>query len=233
MKKFVISSLLTSGLFVCQASPTLASGVNYYRNLESNNILKCASPRQIEILWTGGNTTSYGSAHTILCLKNSRQAEWIMESSVTCQSQKIPLEKCPLWFDNQQFEAIAKTKNNTLTVSPRKTAIGINCTIKTRPAKYSEDLDYYWTCEKYQARKNLTIKTTGQKFSVNNHDGDEHQFWLHSYENPDCKKDSTSTVCFKPYPDLGNDGNKYRPEMSIDCRGDAQFCKYYYQPYQY
>ena len=232
MKKFVISSLLTSGLFVCQASPTLASGVNYYRNLESNNILKCASPRQIEILWTGGNTTSYGSAHTILCLKNSRQAEWIMESSVTCQSQKIPLEKCPLWFDNQQFEAIAKTKNNTLTVSPRKTAIGINCTIKTRLAKYSEDLDYYWTCEKYQARKNLTIKTTGQKFSVNNRDGDEkNKFWLHTYDNPSCKKDSQLGSCLQPYP--GFYDTNYRPEMSIDCRGDAQFCKYYYQPYQY
>lgn len=228
MKKFVISSLLTSGLFVCQASPTLASGVNYYRNLESNNILKCASPRQIEIIWVGGDVSHYGSAHTIICLKNDRQAAWIMESSVTCQSQKVSLENCPSWLGNQQLEFGAN-----VVIKPPKTAIGINCNIKTQLAKYSEDLNYYWTCEKYQARKNLTIKTTGQKFSVNNRDGNEDKFWLHTYDNPSCKKDSELGGCFRGYPSLGNDGNKYHPEMAIDCRGDKEFCNYYYNPAPY
>jgi len=229
MKKFVISSLLTTGLFVWQASPTLASGVNYYRNLESNNILKCASPRQIEIIWVGGDVSHYGSAHTIICLENDRQAEWIIQSSIECQSRKVPLQNCPSLFTDQPLQSSTIDR----VFNPNKTAIGMNCKITTRPEKYSDNFYYSWTCEKYQAHKNLTIKTTGQKFSVNNRDGDEHQFWLHSYENPDCKKDSTSTVCFEPYPDLGNDGNKYRPEMAIDCRGDAQFCQYYYQLYQF
>lgn len=228
MKKFVISSLLTTGLFVWQTSPTLASGVNYYRNLQSNSILKCASPRQIEIIWVGGDVSHYGSAHTIICLKNDRQAEWIIQSSIECQSRKVPLQNCPSLFTDQQLQSSTITQ----VFNPNKTAIGMNCKITTRPAKYSEDLDYYWTCEKYQARKNLTIKTTGQKFSVNNRDGDEkNKFWLHTYDNPSCKKDSQLGSCFQPYP--GFDDPKYRPEMSIDCRGDAQFCKYYYQPYQF
>jgi len=228
MKKRFISSLLTSSLFLWQTSPTLAAGTNYYRNLQSNSILKCSSPKQIEIIWLGGNTTSYGSAHTIICLKNDRQAAWIMESSVTCQSQKVSLENCPSWLGNQQLEFGAN-----VVIKPPKTAVGINCTIKTKLAKYSEDLNYYWTCEKYQARKNLTIKTTGQKFSVNNRDGNEDKFWLHTYDNPSCKKDSELGGCFRGYPSLGNDGNKYHPEMAIDCRGDKEFCNYYYNPAPY
>lgn len=223
MKKLFISSLLTSGLFLWQTLPTLADGVRYYRNLQANSILQCSSPKQIEISYVGAGIASSSSSLTILCLKNDRQAQWIMQSSVTCQSQKNLPQKCTS-FDFKD------DKNNTLMFSPGKTAIGINCTIKTQPEKYSEDLDYYWSCEKYQARKNLTIKTTGQKPLQSRSNGEE-KFWLHTDDNPSCKSDpSFPYACFQPYPDLGNDGTKYRPEMAIDCRGDAEFCKSYYQP---
>lgn len=224
MRKYFFLGLLTSGFFIWQASPILADGVEFYRNIQSNSILKCSSPRQIELSYTGAGIASSASRHTLLCLKNNRQADWIMYSSIFCQRY------CQLWFSSEDIGASRKAIDHPFVLKPQKTAIGINCKIQTRPPKLNEYFDYYWNCEKYQARRNLTIVTKSQ-MPFKYRDNDRNKFQLNTYDNPSCKKDqSDSYPCFQHYPELGNDGNKYNPEMAIDCRGDKEFCNLRYNP---
>lgn len=72
MKNLPIVTLISIGAIFLTATPVLAAGAVMYREVKSNNLFECSTNRQIEHIWTGGNSTSYGSTHTLICLDGDR-----------------------------------------------------------------------------------------------------------------------------------------------------------------
>ncbi|MBD2177345.1 hypothetical protein H6F42_10525 [Pseudanabaena sp. FACHB-1998] len=247
MKNLPILTILALGAITLTAKPVLAAGSVMYREVKSNNLFECSTNQQIEHIWTGGNSTSYGSTHTLICLDGDRKAKWVMTSKITCQSRNIKLKECPTWFNNEHtqnepnqfpikgsFSKLGDT-GNTYLYNPQKTGIGTNCKIFSETSKYGS-VSYNWTCEKYASYENLTINTKGlEDFQstgglFRKYGKIPSQFQLETPEEPNCNRNQSNTTCSQDYPALGGDRGKLDPRIYIDCRGDAKFCDWYYSP---
>jgi hypothetical protein len=75
MNTLATGFFLFVGLTLLSSSPGLAGGSNEYRNVKSNNLFQCSTNQQIEMLWSGGNSTSIGSEHSLICLDGNRKAK--------------------------------------------------------------------------------------------------------------------------------------------------------------
>ena len=242
MKDLTIITLISIGAISLTATPVLAAGAVMYREVKSNNLFECSTNQQIEHIWTGGNSTSYGSTHTLICLDGDRKAKWVMTSKITCKSGPVPIN-CPKYFNDAQlpneYRGRSFTKledaDNTYLYNPKKTGIGTNCKIVSEKSKYGS-VFYNWTCEKYTSRENLTINTKGVEplqwgMTVFHKYGRiPSQFQLETPESPYCKPNQANTSCSQDYPSLGGDRGKLDPKIYIDCRGEAKFCDWYYNP---
>lgn len=240
MKNLTIFTLISIGTFSLTATPVLAAGAVMYREVKSNNLFECSTNQQIEHIWTGGNSTSYGSTHTLICLDGDRKAKWVMTSKITCKSGSVPIN-CPIYFNDAQLPSEYRGRSftkledadNTFLYNPKKTGIGTNCKIVSEASKYGS-VSYNWTCEKYASYENLTINTKGVEplqwgMTVFKKYGRiPSQFQLETPENPNCNK--FEPICSQDYPGLGGDRGKLDPRIYIDCRGDAKFCDWYYNP---
>lgn len=226
MKSLPITSLIICGLISFASAPALASGSFYYRNVNSNNIFPCPNNQQIERNGVGGDVSHYGSHHLLLCLDGKRKAKWIIYSYITCQKD-IEIKNCPI-YPNPALSRNRQDKDNTYIVKPKKTGIGINCNIVQKKGEYNTILPA-WSCEKYSSRQNLTIITksneplrgTGELFRKYGRIPSQFQLSLSS--------DCASCIENEDYPDLGGYPGKADPQTYIDCRGDAQFCDWYYK----
>ncbi len=243
MKNLPVLTMLALGAFSLTATtttPVLAAGAVMYREVQSNNLFECSTNRQIEHIWNGGNSTSYGSTHTVICLDGDRKAKWVMTSEIRCKSAPVQI-KCPVYFNEAQFSKEYKgftslgDADNTFLFNPQKTGIGTNCKIVSEKSKYGS-VFYNWTCEKYTSRQNLTINTKGAEPLLwgmtlfRKYGRIPSQFQFETPESPYCKPNQANTSCAQDYPALGGDRGKLDPRIYIDCRGDAQFCNWYYNP---
>lgn len=237
MKNLATGSILFLGLIFLSSSPALAAGSVMYREVKSNNLFQCPTNQQIEKIWTGGDSTSYGSTHTLICLDGDRRAKWVMTSRITCDSRNIKLRECPVWFNNEHtqnenqlpikgdFSKLGDT-DNTYLYNPKKTGIGTNCKIVSETSEYAA-VSYSWTCEKYASYENLTINTKGVEplqATMNlfkKYGRIPSQFTFERMEEPNCNSNQSNTSCSQDYPGLS--GKPYLRFFS-DCRGDAKFC---------
>ena len=157
MKDLTIITLISIGAISLTATPVLAAGAVMYREVKSNNLFECSTNRQIDHIWTGGDSSSYGSTH---------KAKWVMTSEIRCKSgSPVPIN-CPAYFNDAQtlkeYRNFTKLEDadNTYLYNPKKTGIGTNCNIVKKSAKYLSAY-YEWSCEKYASYENLTINTKG------------------------------------------------------------------------
>ncbi len=242
MKNLPILTILVFGSISLTATPVLAAGAVMYREVKSNNLFECSTNQQIEHIWTGGNSTSYGSTHTLICLDGDRKAKWVMTSTITCKSGPVQIN-CPVYFNDAQlpneYRGRSFTKledaDNTYLYNPKKTGIGTNCKIVSETSKYGS-VFYNWTCEKYASYENLTINTKGVEplqWSMGlfkKYGRIPSQFQLETPDDPYCNRNQSNTSCSQDYSGLGGDRGKLDPRIYIDCRGDAKFCDWYYNP---
>jgi hypothetical protein len=163
-----------------------------------------------------------------------------MTSTITCKSGPVPIN-CPVYFNDAQtlkeYRNFTKLEDadNTYLYNPKKTGIGTNCKIVSEKSKYGS-VFYNWTCEKYTSYENLTINTKGLEGLqwtgglFRKYGKIPSQFQLETPESPYCKPNQSNTSCSQDYPGLGGDSGKLDPRIYIDCRGNTQFCNWYYNP---
>jgi hypothetical protein len=217
MKNISIPTLLAFILICSCDSPAVAAGSDSYRNVTSNNILSCPTNQQIENFWYGGTGSSYGSNHVLICLDGDRKAKWVIDSGVQCQSG---VENCPYDIDTESADY-------TYTFKYRRTGIGTNCNIVKKTGEYGSTF-YYWSCQKYTSRQNLTIITKGNEPLLSTgglftkYGKIPSEFEFDTSDDPSCTPDSSP--CTQEYPGLGGDGETPPQRTYQDCVGDAQFC---------
>lgn len=230
MKNYSITTALVFSLMTLSHTPAFASGMVMYRSVTSNNIFQCSTNQQIETVWQGGNTTHVGASHLLICLDGNRQAKWIVDSVLTCQSSFANPQNCQINLLNGGA-VIKSDSENTLVFKPKKTGIGTNCNIVKKIGEYNT-VFYNWSCEKYSSRQNLTIVTKGDtslesaSSLYDKYGKIPSQLQLTNPDDPNCVEDEST--CQEDYPGLGGDPAKLDPRTYIDCRGDAQYCDWYY-----
>ncbi|MBK1989450.1 hypothetical protein A0J48_018245 [Sphaerospermopsis aphanizomenoides BCCUSP55] len=231
MNNFSILILIIVWFTLLRSSPTLASGFVYYREVKSNNLLQCSTNQQIEINRGGGDASHVGAGHLLICLDGDRQAKWIIYSYLTCQSSNTRSQNCPMSNYLIPGNRANQSQDNSYIFKPSKTGIGFNCKTVKNEDKYGS-ISYKWSCEKYTAKQNLTIKTKGSDRLQGTRDLFQKYgkipdiFQLDtSSDNPSCKQ---SDSCSEDYSELGDSKENPDPRIYTDCRGDAKFCNYYY-----
>ena len=246
MKNLATGSILFLGLTLLSSSPALAAGSVMYREVKSNNLFQCSTNQQIEKIWTGGDSTGIGSVHSLICLDGNRKAKRVMTSKITCESPNIKLKECPVWFNNAHtlnenqlpikggFSKLGDT-DNTYLYNPKKTGIGTNCKIVSETSEYGS-VSYNWSCEKYAYYKNLTINTKGEEPLLwsgdlfRKYNRIPPQFQFVTSDSPNCNGQSTLGCAREDYPGLYGDRDKLERRGYVDCRGDASYCNFYYNP---
>jgi hypothetical protein len=244
MNNLATGSFLFLGLTLLSSLPVLAAGSDEYRDVISNNLFKCSTNQQIETMWSGGNATSIGSEHSLICLDGNRKAKWVMTSKIICESPNIILKECPVWFNNEhtqknkpnQLEVTGgftrlRDPDNTHLYNPKKTGIGTDCKIVSETSEYGS-VHYSWSCKNYAFYKNLTIITKGKEPLL--WGGDLYrkynrippQFQFETSNSPNCNPQSTLGCARENYPGLGRYHDKLVGRGYTDCRGDAKFCHY-------
>jgi hypothetical protein len=249
MNSLATGSFLFVGLALLSSLPALAAGSKEYRDVKSNNLFQCSTNQQIEMMWSGGNASGIGSQHSLICLDGYRKAKWVMTSKITCESPNIILKECPVWFNNEhtqnkpnQLEVTGgftrlRDPDNTHIYNPKKIGIGTDCKIVSKKSEYGS-VDYNWSCKNYAYYKNLRIITKGKEPLLGG--GDLYrkynrippQFQFDRSDSPACNGQSTLGCDREDYPGLYADRDKLERRGFVDCRGDAKYCNFYYNPPQ-